>query len=138
MKKLSRTADFEGSPVVGSSFAVTGAGDGRSAARAVAPSELTHGEVVYVVMECEVTKVTFKPVPGAEDKMTRLHTLRAGTATLAPFSAVDEILTKIKADLQAAKDKAEGKQPLPSMDASTGRKGGTPKDADPEPIPATS
>lgn len=134
MRKLPKTAEFEGSPVISSVVQITNAGDGLSAAMQIAPTELTHGEIVHVVMECEVTKVGFKPVVGAEDKMTRFHVLRAGTATIVQYKTVEAILDKVKADLQEAEDAAHGREPFPTMNASTGRKG----TSDGDPIPATS
>jgi hypothetical protein len=72
---------FEGHAIAKTTIAVTNAGDGLSEALKTEPKLLEHGEVVYVVLECEVSKVRFDPIKDT-DQLARVHILRAGTAAL--------------------------------------------------------
>lgn len=95
-KKLSK---FERKEVLSATVAVTGAGDGLSQAMAVDPTELHHGETVYLVLELNVAKVRFDPVPKTEG-LQRVHILKAGRATLIDgevvTAALDEQQKKIE------------------------------------------
>lgn len=82
---------FDGREVARTSIAITRAGDGLSEAMKVEPREFHHGDTVYVVLECTVTKVQFVPFDKADPAgpLSRVHTLAAGVATI-----VDEELVK--------------------------------------------
>lgn len=99
---------FDGRDVLSAGIAVTNAGDGLSKALAVEPTEFHHGETVYVVMECEVTKVSHDPVKDT-DALRRVHTLKAGNATIIDGELVAEAL-----EAQAEKiEQAAGVHKLP-------------------------
>lgn len=104
----SHLAPFDGRPVVRTTIAVTNAGDGLSEALAVDPRELHHGERVFVVLECEVAKVTFTPVRGATDLLVRVHTLRAGGATMVDPETVEEQLAAQADRIALAREQAQG------------------------------
>ena len=72
------------------------------------PRLLHHGDTVVVILECEVTKVGFVPVKDT-DVLNRVHTMRAGVATIVERGLVGEVL-----DAQARKiEAAKGIQRLP-------------------------
>jgi hypothetical protein len=102
---------FDGREVIKSTIAVTNAGDGLSKAMGVDPSAMDLGDKVYVVLECEVAKVTFTEVDDTA-KLARNHTLRAGDATI-----VDEDLVREHLDTQAQRiEEAQGVHRLPLDD----------------------
>lgn len=104
-----RLSKFERREVLSSTVAVTGAGDGLSQAMKVDPIELHHQETVYVVLECEVSKVRFDPVKDADGALQRVHVLKAGRATL-----VDKELVEAALNEQSRKiDEALGNLHLP-------------------------
>ena len=74
-------SSFEGRDVLQSSIKVTNAGDGLSDAMLVDPAEYHLGDSVYVVLECVVARVDYQALTGV-DALRRVHTLRAGTATV--------------------------------------------------------
>jgi len=105
---------FENREVMASTIAVTNAGDGLSESMKTEPQLLHHGDVVYVVLECEVTKVTFEPVKGADDRVERKHTLRAGTATIVDSGLVDAQLEEQRERNRRRADEEKGQGRLPS------------------------
>lgn len=109
--------DFDGREVVATSVQITNAGDGLSSALSIEPQEFSHGEIVCVVLRCEVSKVGFVPVKDT-DRLTRVHTLRTGTATIVDPKLVQDLL-----DQQQVKiDEAQGRSRLPF-----GESGGSPE-----------
>lgn len=92
---------FDGRDVLATTIAITNAGDGLSNAMKVAPTEFHHGQKVYVVLETEVAKVSFQPLAEGTQELQRIHTLRAGNATI-----VDADLVKAHLDLQAERIQA--------------------------------
>ncbi len=103
---------FDGRDVVGTTIALTNAGDGLSKAVATEPIELHHGEKVYVVFETEVSKVRFDKSKDDASKLVRVHTLKAGTATIVDFDLVSDVLNA----QEKKNDAAEGKQKIPGME----------------------
>jgi len=99
---------FDGREVIKSTIAVTNAGDGLSKAMSVDPAAMDLGDKVYVVLECEVAKVTFTEVDDTA-KLARNHTLKAGDATI-----VDEDLVRAHIDEQVQRiEEAQGVHRLP-------------------------
>lgn len=99
---------FDGREVIRATVAITNAGDGLSKAMAVDPAVMHHGDKIWVVLECDVAKVRFDPVDDTA-KLTRVHILRAGAATL-----VDEDLVREHLDEQQRRiEEAEGVHRLP-------------------------
>lgn len=72
---------FEGRNVAASSVAITGAGAGLSNALTIDPQAFKTGEKVYLVLECEVSNITHKPIKGVQD-FNRVHTLATTQATI--------------------------------------------------------
>lgn len=99
---------FDRREVIKATIAVTNAGDGLSKAMAVDPSAMDLGDKVYVVLECEVSKVTFTEVDDTS-KLARNHSLKAGDATI-----VDEDLVREHLDAMAERiERAQGVHRLP-------------------------
>lgn len=101
--------DFDGREVVATTIALTNAGDGLSKAVATEPLELHHGEKCYVVFETDVKKVRFDQSKDDPSKLIRVHTLKAGVATIVDFDLVAKVLTA----QQEKNDKAAGKAAIP-------------------------
>ena len=72
---------FEGRDVLQSTIKVTNAGDGLSEALAIKPCEMHLGTKAYLLIEAEVSKVNYEELKDT-GTLRRVHTLRAGTATL--------------------------------------------------------
>jgi hypothetical protein len=99
---------FDGREVIKSTIAVTNAGDGLSKAMGVDPSAMDLHDKVYVVLECDVSKVAFTEVDDTA-KLARNHTLKAGAATI-----VDEDLVRDHLDAMAQRiEEAQGVHRLP-------------------------
>lgn len=92
---------FEGREVIGTRVAVTNAGDGLSKAMSIDPTELALGSTVYVVLECETTRVGYEPVTDT-GTLLRKHTLKAGTATLVDGALVADVLDAQKLAIERA------------------------------------
>lgn len=118
MANVSQLTPFDGLPVVRTTIAVTNAGDGLSDALGIDPQEFHHGQTVYVVLECEVTKVAHVPVdkdtPGI---LIRQHTLRAGTGTIVDADLVEEQVQRQAERIDTAKRHARGEFTLDEAQA---------------------
>lgn len=109
LSDTSGLTQFDGRPVVRTTISVTNAGDGLSQALGIDPQEFHHGEIVYVVLECEVSKVTHVPVDKeTPDVLVRQHTLRAGTGTIVDGSIVVDHIEAQAAEIDAAQRHARG------------------------------
>lgn len=102
---------FEGADVLMSTIAVKNAGDGLSKAMVVERRKFHKGERVYVVLECEVTDVAFKPVKDT-DGVNRAHSFAAQAATVVDKSLVAEHMEAQKVRIE----EAAGISRLPGMD----------------------
>lgn len=92
---------FEGQDVIGTQIKITNAGDGLSKALAIEPRELTQRETVYVVLECEVDTISFKPMKDVA-AVVRIQSLRAGTATLVDKDLVSDHLEAQRVRIEEA------------------------------------
>lgn len=108
-KKKNPLGKFDGREVLKTSIAVTNAGDGLSAALKVDPKLLHLDATVYVVLQCEVAKVRFEGL-GVKDSdgLCRVHTLRAGAATLVDRDLVVEQLETQAERIKLAKEEEAG------------------------------
>lgn len=109
----SQLTPFDGHDVIRTTVAVTNAGDGLSEAMKIDPTELHHGDRVYLVLECEVAKVRFDPV-GDTDALSRVHILRAGTAAMVDKELVESVLAEQRIKIDRARDAAKGQSRLPT------------------------
>lgn len=106
---------FDGKDVLRTAISVTNAGDGLSEAMKVDPTLLHLDEKVYVVLECQVAKVRFDPIKDT-DAVSRVHVLRAGTATMVDGDLVQKQLQEQAERIQLAKEAEAGIQRLPQYD----------------------
>lgn len=102
---------FDGQEVISTAVKITNAGDGLSSALAVEPQIMHHRQIVTVVLECEVARVSFDPVKDT-DRLTRVHTLRTGIATIVDPSLVKKVLEQQRVKLETA----AGVTRLPGID----------------------
>ena len=80
---------FEGQPVHAVALAIRNTGDGLSAAMDVDPVELHHGDIVDVVLRCEVDKIRYDELRDS-DGLKRVQMLKAVRATLIDSDVVNE------------------------------------------------
>ena len=99
---------YEGRDVVQTSLRLTNAGDGLSKAMALDARELAIGDTIYLVIEAEVAAITHRPIPDTET-LARVHTARAGLATLAARATVESLLEAQR----LAQEEADGVARLP-------------------------
>ena len=93
---------FEDRDVVQASMRITRAGDGLSTALRIALVEYHPGAKVYVLLECEVGRISYEPIKDT-DALRRVHTLVAGVGTIVDGEwALDAIAKQTKANLAAA------------------------------------
>lgn len=109
--------DYDGRSVVRVNVAVTGAGDGLSAALAVTPRQFHLGEDVVLVMTGKVTKLGYVEVdPGREDSALALvPTIKAsGTTIAAPALAAKLVKDVAKQEelIRRGVEAARGINPL--------------------------
>lgn len=93
---------FEGREVIGTKVKITGAGDGLSQALAIDPEELSHGQIVNVLVECVVDKITYDRVKDTES-LLRIQSLKAGTATIVDKDFVGDKLEAQRVKIEEAK-----------------------------------
>ena len=93
---------FEGCDVVLATIKVTIAGDGLSDAMSIDPVEMHQGEKRYLLIEAEVTRVHYDELKDT-DVLKRVHTLKAGTATLVDPEFAVELIEKQRKAIQSAK-----------------------------------
>lgn len=103
---------LDGMPVRSTGVAITNAGDGLSQAMKTDPMLLHSTDKVYVVLECEVGKITFEPIKDG-DGYKRVHTLRAGTATLIDADSVGSAIDAQREKNLRAIEAERGVQRLP-------------------------
>src|SRR5436190_23993180 len=108
-----KLSDFAGLEVTSSSIEIPNAAGGLRDALKVDPVELHKGDVVYVVLECEVAKVRFDSTDKdqLDGPQERVHVFRATNATLVDKSLVADQLAA-QADRVAAAKELEGQQKL--------------------------
>lgn len=100
---------FEGRDVLASTIKVTNAGDGLSEALSVDPAEYELHDTVYVVLECEVSRVSYEDMPKVEGASRRVQTLKTQHAAIVDGQAVAAMLaeTKRKIAIKREQDEAE-------------------------------
>lgn len=109
----SALSPFDGRAVIRTQIAVTNAGDGLSNALKIEPREFRHGEVVYVVLECEVSKVGFVPVAADVEELSRVHTFKAQGATIVDAAVVRAHLDEQAERIRLAHEQSQGIVRLP-------------------------
>jgi hypothetical protein len=113
MAEKAHLSPFGDTDVVRTSIKVTNAGDGLSAALAIQPQELAHGDEVWIVMQGIVAKVGHDPIDPKDPHgaLVRVHTIRAEAATLlneAGVKKVKGILARQVAAIRKAVEEARG------------------------------
>ena len=103
---------FHSQAVVATSIALTNAGDGLSKAVQTDPIELNIGDRVYLVIEADVSKVAFTPISPLSGELQRIHTLRAGTATIVDAVHVEELLEEQRVKNLRLAELRSGQSPL--------------------------
>lgn len=73
-------SQFEGWGVIGASAQISNASAAFSKALEVDPIEHQIGDTVFLAFRCDVTGIAYKPKVGAEDRLIRVHLLRATDA----------------------------------------------------------
>lgn len=92
---------FDGHEVIVTSVRITNAGDGLSSSMAIEPEAMHIGDKKYIVLECDVVDVKFRPVKDT-DRLERVHTLKAGIATSVDHSVVKKVLAAQRVKLEEA------------------------------------
>jgi len=104
-------SQFEGRDVLQATIKVTNAGDGLSEALGIEPVEYHLGETVYLVIEAEVSRVNYEEIKDT-GALKRVHTFRAGHATMVE----GQLVAKVLEDQRIALEKAKGVERLPMDD----------------------
>lgn len=107
--------EFEGRKVTKTTIAVRNAGDGLSKAMKVDPILLHQGDRVYVVLECDVDKVTFDPYD--DGVCSRIQNLNAGVATIIDGAVVRDALDQQRDRIKLHDDAQRGVHELPTEEA---------------------
>lgn len=109
MADTTKLSTFDGKQVIKTSIAVTNAGDGLSAALAIEPMEMHHGEKGYLLLEYEVVKVTLRPISkDTPDLLDREHTLKAGTATIVGADLAESHIRDQAERIESARRRSKG------------------------------
>jgi len=111
----SELGSFEGKPVTRTTIALTNAGDGLSESLKIDPRLLHMDDKLYVVIECDVTKVRFDPAKDDGDQLTRVHVLKASTAVIVDPELVKDMVEAQREKNLRAKEAAQGIKRLPGM-----------------------
>lgn len=97
--------------VLNTSVKITKTGDGLSKAMSIEGVELHHGQIVQILLECEVIDIQTPRVKDT-DGVSRKHVLEAGRATLVEGKAFDKALDEMSKKLE----QAAGVQRIPGVD----------------------
>jgi hypothetical protein len=114
-----RLAPFEGQEVITTGVEISNAAGGLNDALSVDPQSWMHGDSLIVVLRCDVTKVRFDPVKGAEDKLRRVHVMRATDATVGEEGLLDDLerlINEQRDRIRRSREAEEGIDPLPFSD----------------------
>lgn len=102
-------SEYRGHDVIGATVSIRNTGDGLSKAMDVDPVELELGNIVHIVLECEVEKHRYEPIKDVDEALKLVNMLKAGRATI-----VDgDIVAKYLDDQQKRIDEASGVLQLP-------------------------
>lgn len=106
-----KLSQFEGLEVTQSSIEIPGAAGGLRDALKVDPVEKHKGDVVHVVLECQVLKVRHDPIDNDDitGEQARVHILKVTNATLVDRSLVADSL-EAQAERIAQAKEIEGQQ----------------------------
>ena len=93
---------FEGEPVLRSSIVIPNAGGGLREAMKIDQAEWHKGDRVFVVLECVVGDVAFKPIKGVDSGLNRVHKFEAEHATIVEEGLVKAQLAEQKKRIREA------------------------------------
>lgn len=99
---------FENKSVRSVGVEIPNAAGGLREAMKLDPVEMHHGDKVFIVLECDVTKVRFDPVSDDSDDLKRVHVLNAAAATIVDEGLVREHLDNQAARIEEAKRRSAG------------------------------
>ena len=111
MTSSDQLGSFESHQIAQTSIKVTNAGDGLSQALKIDPQVFHHGDIVHVVLECRVAKVTLEPLEPDREDLVRVHVLKAGSAAIAPPELVADLLAEQQERIRLARE-IEGQQDM--------------------------
>lgn len=103
---VSHLVSFEGHDVIKASIEIPNAAGGLRSAMAIEPRQFAHQEKVFVVLECDVTKVRFDPIKET-DCLARVHVLSAENATFVSGDLVHQQLAAQAERVEAARNLAK-------------------------------
>lgn len=112
----SALATFDGRDVIRSQVKVAGAGKAITELLSIEPTEFHHGDLVHVVIECEVSAVGFPPVVKGIDLLARLHTLTTIRAAIIDDHMALPVLDTAADRLARAREQAQGIVRIPYSD----------------------
>jgi hypothetical protein len=106
----SKLEPFEGVDVLGAGIEIPGAAGGLRDAMKIEPRQFHGGDRLYVVLECDVSKVRFDPIASDGEMLgwRRVHVLAAQAATFVDGDLVKEAIDSQKRKIQLAAESAAG------------------------------
>lgn len=102
LEKLETLPAFEGSQVLGVGIEIPGAGGGLRESLTIEPVVFHKGDVVHVVLKCEVSKLRFDPVKDT-DAVRRIHIMEVKDAAIVDAADVAEMLEAQAARIEEAR-----------------------------------
>lgn len=97
---------FEGKDVLAAGIEIPNAAGGLREAMAIDPQEFHHGERRYVVLELDVKRVRFDPIPKTKG-LSRVHVFTANAATFVDADLVAKHVEAQRERIEAAKVEKE-------------------------------
>jgi hypothetical protein len=111
--------DFEGQAVAEIGVEISNAAGGLNESLKVEPLAWQHGDSLFVVLRCDITKIRFDPVKGNEDQLRRVHIMRATDAAVATPDIADKlesVINESRTKIQVAKAAAQQSPGQTSID----------------------
>jgi hypothetical protein len=109
--------EFEGQAVKATGVEVSNAAGGLNKSLEVDPSVMAIGETVYVLMQCDVTSITHKPIKDDEGNLMRVHRMRATDVTfIEDIAPVKQALSEQRERIRKFQEEKAGILRLPGTD----------------------
>lgn len=100
--RIGTLGDYEGRPVDTATVSIRNTGHGLEQAMEVEPTHLPLGQIVHVVLECEVEKHRYDPIKDS-DGLQLVNMLKAGRATIVDRDLVEDALDEQERRIDEAK-----------------------------------